>query len=114
MAGNGANSNGIGFWSILNSITFPAIVFINVKKEGLGKLDVQKLKETLKYLESKQRELKRQNQNDNRSLESMIKYLKKDMMEQHALADHHQLIKQEIKDTETFIENVKNIIKINS
>ncbi|PBI91673.1 hypothetical protein BSF41_12770 [Flavobacterium sp. ACN2] len=78
------------------------------------KLNVQKLKETLKYLESKQRELKKQNQNDTRSLESMIKYLKKDMMEQHDLSDHHQLIKQEIKDTESFIENVKNIIKINS
>lgn len=80
----------------------------------MGKLNVQKLKETLKYLESKQRELKRQNESDNRSIESMIKYLKKDMMEQHDLAEHHQLIKQEIKDTETFILNVKNIILINS
>ncbi|WP_125722538.1 hypothetical protein [Flavobacterium ustbae] len=80
----------------------------------MGKLNVQKLKETLKYLETKQRELKRQDQNDTRSLESMIKYLKKDMLEQHSLSDHHQLIKQEIKDTESFIENVKNIIKINS
>lgn len=87
---------------------------MNIKSKSLGKLDVQKLKETLKYLESKQRELKRQNQNDTRSLESMIKYLKKDMMEQHNLSDHHHLIKQEIKDTEIFIENVKNIIKINS
>jgi DNA gyrase/topoisomerase IV subunit A len=108
------NSNDIGFWSILNSVTFPAIVFINIKNKRLGKLNVQKLKETLKYLESKQRELKKQNQSDTRSLESMIKYLKKDMMEQHDLSEHHQLIKQEIKDTETFIENVKNIIKINS
>ncbi|MCV2486462.1 hypothetical protein OD917_16125 [Flavobacterium sp. SH_e] len=80
----------------------------------MGKLDIQKLKETLKYLESKHRELKRQGQNDTRSLESMIKYLKKDMLEQHNLSDHHQLIKKEIKDTESFIENVKNIIKINS
>ncbi|MET3026300.1 hypothetical protein ABXT06_06465 [Flavobacterium sp. UW10123] len=80
----------------------------------MGKLNVQKLKETLKYLESKQRELKRQDQKDTRSLESMIKYLKKDMMEQYNLSEYHQLIKQEIKDTETFIEHVKNIIKINS
>ncbi len=108
------NSNDIGFWSILNFVTFPAIVFINIKNKRLGKLNVQKLKETLKYLESKQRELKKQNQSDTRSLESMIKYLKKDMMEKHDLSEHHQLIKQEIKDTETFIENVKNIIKINS
>ncbi len=76
----------------------------------MGKLNIQKLQETLKYLESKQRELKRQNQNDTRSLDSMIKYLKKDMIEQHSLSDHHHLIKQEIKDTEAFIENVKNII----
>lgn len=115
MAGDEVNSNDIGFWNILNIIAFLAIVFLlNIKKKSLGKLNVQKLKETLKYLESKQRELKKQNQNDTRSLESMIKYLKKDMMEQHDLSDHHQLIKQEIKDTETFIENVKNIIKINS
>ncbi|KAF2343028.1 hypothetical protein DMB71_00875 [Flavobacterium tistrianum] len=93
---------------------FPAIIFIIIKNKRLGKLNVQKLKETLKYLESKQRELKRQDQNDTRSLESMIKYLKKDMMEQHDLSEHHQLIKQEIKDTEIFIESVKNIIEINS
>ncbi|WDF64343.1 hypothetical protein [Flavobacterium sp. KACC 22763] len=80
----------------------------------MGKLNVQMLAETLKYLESKQRELKRQDQKDTRSLDSIIKYLKKDMMEQHNLSDHYQLIKQEIKDTETFIESVKNIIEINS
>lgn len=112
---NAVNSNGIGFWSILSLIAFLAIVFYELfKNTRLGKLNVQKLQETLKYLESKQRELKRENQNDTRSLESMIKYLKKDMIEQHNLSDHHQLIKQEIKDTESFIENVKNIIKINS
>ncbi len=79
-----------------------------------GKLNVQRLKETLDYLQSKQRELKRQGENDNRSIESMIKYLKKDMMDQYNLTDHHLSIKQEIKDTETFIQNVKNIIEINS
>ncbi|MBB4799995.1 hypothetical protein HNP37_000034 [Flavobacterium nitrogenifigens] len=78
-----------------------------------GKLNVQKLKETLKYLESKDRELKNQGQNDTRSLESMIKYLKKDMIEQYNLDDHHVTIKQEIKDTQTFIENVKRIISVN-
>lgn len=79
-----------------------------------GKLNVQKLKETLKYIESKHNELKRQGQNDTRSLESMLKYLKKDMIEQYNLSDHHVSIKQEMKDTETFIENVKTIIEINS
>ncbi|AXB56706.1 hypothetical protein [Flavobacterium fluviale] len=79
-----------------------------------GKLNVQKLKETLKYIESKHKELKRQGQNDTRSLESMLKYLKKDMIEQYNLSDHHVSIKQEMKDTETFIENVKTIIEINS
>jgi len=94
---------------------FQLLLFYKLLKNiRLGKLNVQKLQETLKYLESKQRELKTQSENDTRSLESMIKYLKKDMMEQYNLADHHQLIKQEIKDTESFIENVKNIIIINS
>jgi len=79
-----------------------------------GKLNVQRLKETLDYLQSKQRELNRQGKNDTRSLESMIKYLKKDMLDQYNLEDHHLSIKKEIKDTETFIQNVKSIIDINS
>ncbi|TDX14336.1 hypothetical protein [Flavobacterium sp. S87F.05.LMB.W.Kidney.N] len=79
-----------------------------------GKLNVQRLNETLKYLESKHRELKKANQNDTRSLDSVIKYMKKDMIEQYNLSDHHSTIKQEIKDTEAFIENVKEIIEINS
>lgn len=78
-----------------------------------GKLNVQRLKETLNYLESKQRELERQAHTDTRSLESMIKYLKKDMIDQYNLTDHHLTIKQEIKDTEVFIENVNSIIEIN-
>jgi hypothetical protein len=45
----------------------------------------------------------------------MIKYLKKDMMEQFKLADHVLLsMKQEIKNTDTFIFIVKNIIDANS
>lgn len=79
-----------------------------------GKLNVQKLKETLKYIESKHNEIKRQGQNDTRSLESMLKYLKKDMIEQYNLSDHHLSIKQEVKDTDAFIENVKTIIEQNS
>lgn len=78
-----------------------------------GKLNVQRLKETLNYLESKQRELERQSHTDTRSLESMIKYLKKDMVDQYNLADHHSTIKQEIKNTEAFIEHVNSIIEVN-
>lgn len=79
-----------------------------------GKLNVQRLKETLDYLQSKQRELNRQGENDTRSLESMIKYLKKDMLDQYNLSDHHLSIEKEIKDTDAFIKNVKSIIDINS
>ncbi|GAA3784207.1 hypothetical protein [Flavobacterium ginsengiterrae] len=76
----------------------------------MDKLSIQRLKKTLAYLESKQRELKRQNDNDTRSIESMIKYLKKDMLEQFNLTDYDIYIKNEIKNTETFISSVKNII----
>jgi hypothetical protein len=80
----------------------------------LEKINIQRLKETLKYLESKQRELKRNTENDTRSIESMIKYLKRDMMEQFKLAEHDEAIKHVIKDTETFIMTVENIIEENS
>ena len=43
----------------------------------------------------------------------MIKYLKKDMIDQYNLADHHLTIKQEMKNTEAFIEHVNSIIEIN-
>jgi len=40
--------------------------------------EIQKLKRTLEYLESKQRELKKYNETeDSRSIESIIKYKKK-------------------------------------
>lgn len=79
----------------------------------MDKLNLQRLKKTLNYLESKQRELKRQNEKDTRSIESMIKFLKKDMIEQYKLSDYDLYIKQEVKDTETFIKSVKNIIENN-
>nr|WP_294779705.1 hypothetical protein [uncultured Flavobacterium sp.] len=79
-----------------------------------GKLNVQRLKETLDYLQSKHRELSKQGENDTRSIESMIKYLKKDMIDQYNLSDHHLSIKKEIKDTDAFIKNVESIIEINS
>ncbi|KRD08898.1 hypothetical protein ASE21_13675 [Flavobacterium sp. Root901] len=80
----------------------------------MDKLCVQRLKKTLTYLESKQRELKRQNDNDTRSIESMIKYLKKDMLEQFNLSDYDIYIKEEAKNTDIFIRSVKNIIDENS
>ncbi|MFH6948829.1 hypothetical protein ACHRV6_10075 [Flavobacterium sp. FlaQc-51] len=80
----------------------------------MDKINVQRLKKTLTYLESKQRELKRQNDSDTRSIESMIKYLKKDMLEQFKLTDYDVYIKGEINNTETFIQSVKSIIDSNS
>ncbi|MBF4515623.1 hypothetical protein IRZ71_04680 [Flavobacterium sp. ANB] len=79
----------------------------------MEKRNVQRLKKTLDYLESKQRELKRQYETDTRSIESMIKYLKKDMLDQFNLSDYHISIQQEIKNTDAFINNVKDIIKVN-
>ncbi|SEO67888.1 hypothetical protein SAMN05444671_4147 [Flavobacterium sp. CF108] len=76
----------------------------------MDKLSIQRLKKTLLYLESKHRELKRQNDSDTRSIESMIKYLKKDMLEQFNLTDYDIYIKEEAKNTEIFIRSVKNII----
>ncbi|MFQ6600968.1 hypothetical protein [Flavobacterium sp. C3NV] len=80
----------------------------------MDNINVLRLKRTLAYLESKQRELKRQNENDTRSLESMIKYLKKDMLEQFKLTEYDIYIKGEIYNTETFIQSVKSIIDTNS
>lgn len=77
----------------------------------MDKINVQRLKKTLAYLESKQRELKRQNENDTRSIESMIKFLKKDMLEQFKLTNYDIYLKDEINNTETFIQSVKNIIE---
>nr|WP_255673720.1 hypothetical protein [Flavobacterium sp. JAS] len=65
-------------------------------------------------MESKQRELKRELQNDTRSIESLINYLKKDMLEQFRLSNYDPKIKPEVKNTEIFISNVKNIIEKNS
>lgn len=80
----------------------------------MDKTNIQRLKKTLTYLESKQRELKRQNENDTRSLESMINYLKKDMLEQFALHSYDIYIKDEVVNTETFIRSVRNIIEDHS
>ena len=74
-------------------------------------LEIQRLKKSLQYLESKQRELKKQEENDTRSIESIIKYLKKDMIQQFNLTDYDSLIKQQIKDTDIFIVHVKYMIE---
>ncbi|WP_083691281.1 hypothetical protein [[Flexibacter] sp. ATCC 35103] len=80
----------------------------------MDKINVLRLKKTLAYLESKQRELKRHKDSDTRSIESMIKYLKKDMLEQFKLTDYDVYIKGELNNTETFIQSVKSIIDSNS
>lgn len=77
----------------------------------MEKLHIQRLKKSLQYLESKQRELKKQHENDTRSLESIIKYLKKDLVHQFELAYYDPFIKQEIKNTDVFITHVKYIIE---
>lgn len=80
----------------------------------MEKVNVQRLKKTLDYLQSKQRELKRQHGNDTRSIESMVKYLKKDMIDRYKLTDYDVSIKQEVKNTEAFISSVQKIIDIHS
>jgi hypothetical protein len=79
----------------------------------LEKIHLQRLKKSLQYLESKQRELKKHRENDTRSIESIIKYLKKDMVHQFKLTDYDTSIKQEIKNTDAFIIQVKYIIENN-
>lgn len=80
----------------------------------MEKLDIQRLKSSLQYLKSKQRELKRNPENQNRSIESIIKYLKKDIIDQFKLANYDIYINQEVKNTELFIDSVQKIIENNS
>ncbi|WP_291285484.1 hypothetical protein [Flavobacterium sp.] len=79
----------------------------------MEKLMVQRLKKSLDYLKSKQRELKKLNEEDTRTLESIIKYLKKDMIDQYELTEYDLYIKQDVKNTETFISSVQKIIDDN-
>ncbi|MBF4491266.1 hypothetical protein IRZ83_01795 [Flavobacterium sp. JLP] len=76
----------------------------------MEKVHIERLKKTLEYLESKQRELRRETEKDTRSIESMIKFLKKDMIEQFKLFEYNLYIKQEIKNTDNFISSVRDII----
>lgn len=80
----------------------------------MEKLNIQRLKKSLQYLESKQRDLKRNQENDTRSFESIIKYLKKDIIDQFKLTDYDFSIKHEIINTENFISSVHKIIETNS
>lgn len=80
----------------------------------MEKLNIQRLKKCLQYLESKQRDLKRHQENDTRSFESIIKYLKKDIIDQFKLTDYDFSIKHEIINTENFISSVHKIIETNS
>lgn len=76
--------------------------------------DFQKLQDSLHFLESKQRDLKRYNQvnADARAFESLIGYLKRDMILVFNLAAYDAEIMQRLKNTDVFIENVKSIIKL--
>lgn len=80
----------------------------------MEKLNIQRLKSSLQYLESKQRELKRNSESQNRSIESIIKYLKKDIIDQFKLANYDIYINQEVKNTELFIDSIQKIIESNS
>lgn len=75
-------------------------------------VNIQRLQKTLAYLESKQRELIRGHTHDTRSIESLIKYLKKDMLEQFQLAAYDTIIKEELNNTESFIRRVQKIINL--
>lgn len=76
--------------------------------------EIQKLKRTLEYLESKQRELKKYNETeDSRSIESIIKYLKKEMLDQFNLVLYDEYIKEDIRDTDIFIRRVQHILERN-
>lgn len=76
-------------------------------------LDVQRLIKSLDYLKSKQRELQKQSGTDTRTLESIIKYLKKDMVDLYKLTNYDLYIKQDVKNTEVFISSVQKIIDDN-
>ncbi|MBP4136818.1 hypothetical protein J3495_01855 [Flavobacterium sp. P7388] len=80
----------------------------------MEKLNIQRLSQTLNYLESKQRELERQMQNDTRSIDSMIRYIKRDMLNEFQLSDFDASIKHQLKNTENFILIVQNIIEENT
>lgn len=80
----------------------------------MEELNVQRLNKALYYLKSKQRELKKENENDTRTIESFIKYLKKDMINQFGLTKYDLYIKQDVKNTETFISSVQHIIDSHS
>jgi len=94
-----------------SGLSFVLIIF--KRRKRLEKLMVQRLKKSLDYLKSKQRELKKLNEEDTRTLESIIKYLKKDMIDQYKLNEYDLYIKQDVKNTETFISSVQKIIDDN-
>ena len=80
----------------------------------MDKVDFQKLQDSLRFLESKQRDLKRYNQVDQdvRSFESLIGYLKRDMILVFNLDRYDAEITEKINNTDFFIENVQRTIKL--
>ncbi|KUJ59079.1 hypothetical protein AR687_25020 [Flavobacteriaceae bacterium CRH] len=80
----------------------------------MDKVDFQKLQDSLRFLESKQRDLKRYKQVDQdvRSFESLIRYLKRDMILVFNLDRYDAEITEKINNTDFFIENVQRTIKL--
>ncbi|UUF12421.1 MULTISPECIES: hypothetical protein [Flavobacterium] len=80
----------------------------------MDKKDLQKLQDSLRFLESKQRDLKRYKRRDAdvRAFDSLIRYLKRDMIIVFHLAAYDVEIIEKSKDTDVFIENVQSIIKL--
>lgn len=75
-------------------------------------VNIQRLQKTLDFLESKQREFKKEDTNNARSIGSFIKYFKKDIVEQFQLIAYDASIKEELNNTESFIRRIQKIINI--
>lgn len=78
----------------------------------MDKKDFQKLQDSLRFLESRQRELKRDDKADTRAFDSLIRYLKKDMIFVFNLAAYDAEIIAKSSNTDVFIEKVKRIIQL--
>ena len=80
----------------------------------MDKENLEKLQDSLRFLESKQRDLKLYSRVDHdvRAFDSFIRYLKRDMMIVFNLDEYDSEIINKMNDTDFFIENVQRIIKL--
>ncbi|PWJ92214.1 hypothetical protein BC749_1179 [Flavobacterium araucananum] len=80
----------------------------------MDKENLEKLQDSLRFLESKQRDLKLYSRVDNdvRAFDSFIRYLKRDIIIVFNLDRYDSEIIYKINDTDFFIENVQHIIKL--